>query len=132
MSSYESMKEDDEARNEATDTHRSSDRVEKPSKPKRVASRFFNALLALVFFILFVLSLVSFSAFSNRYRMVQSDSPGNGACILGASLDGTTGNIVLGSDGSCSLAIGGEVVVTVYAILSIVVMIIKICGGWSM
>ena len=125
MSAYTSMKED-EARNEDTDTHHV---VEKRSKPKRVASRFFNALLALFFFVLFVLSLVSFSASSNRYRAISGS--GGSRCILGATSPDDK-SITLGSDGSCRLAIGGEVVIALYAILSIVVMIIKICGGWSM
>ena len=101
--------------------------VKKPKKPKRVASRFFNALLALVFFVLFVLSLVSFSAFSHNYREIQGLSSVSGTCILNA--DSKT---QLGNDGTCRLAIGGEVVIAVYALVSIAVMIIKICGGWSM
>lgn len=100
--------------------------VKKPKKPKRVASRFFNALLALVFFVLFVLSLVSFSAFSHNYREIQGQDT-SGTCILNAKSTDQ-----LGDDGTCRLAIGGEVVIAVYALVSIAVMIIKICGGWSM
>ena len=101
--------------------------VKKHKKPKRVASRFFNAVLALAFFVLFVLSLVSFSAFSHNYRKIQNQEHISGTCILNA--DSTT---QLGDDGNCRLAIGGEVVIAVYALVSIAVMIIKICGGWSM
>ena len=101
--------------------------VKKPKKPKRVASRFFNAVLALAFFVLFVLSLVSFSAFSHNYRRIQDQEDISGTCILNAH--STT---QLGGDGTCRLAIGGEVVIAVYALVSIAVMIIKICGGWSM
>ena len=61
--------------------------VKKPKKPKQVASRFFNALLAMAFFVLFVLSLVSFSAFSNNYRKIK-DQATPGTCILDA--DSTT------------------------------------------
>ena len=102
-------------------------------KPKRVASRFFNALLALTFFVLLILSIVSFSSFSYVYqRTTGSDGVTGGSCILNADYHSDDSSIHLGSDGSCRLGIGGEVVIAVYAILSIVAMIIKIIGGWSM
>lgn len=98
---------------------------EKVAKPKRVASRFFNALLALVFLCLFIFCVVSFSSFSYVYHSLE-DSSGR-KCILNAD-----GMDELGSDGSCRLGIGGEVVIAIYSLLSIAVMIIKIIGGWSM
>lgn len=102
------------------------------SKPKRVASRFFNALLALAFFVLLILSIVSFSSFSYVYQRTNgAQGVTSGSCILNANYHSDT-DIELGSDGSCRLGIGGEVVIGVYAILSIVAMIIKIVGGWSM
>ena len=110
----------------------------KKRKPKRVASRFFNALLALVYFVLFVMCLVSFSAFSNNYVKVTGHNTysngQHGTCILNAKYDSSSiPAITLNSDpGSCQLAIGGEVVIALYSILSIVVMVIKIIGGWSM
>lgn len=101
------------------------------TKPKRVASRFFNALLALVFLILFVLCLVSFSGFSHVYQRTKDKGTNDRTCILNADWHSDS-DIRLGTDGSCRLAIGGEVVIAVYALLSIIVMIIKIIGGWSM
>uniref|UniRef100_A0A1X7VEM1 MARVEL domain-containing protein n=1 Tax=Amphimedon queenslandica TaxID=400682 RepID=A0A1X7VEM1_AMPQE len=103
------------------------------SKPKRVASRFFNALLALAFFVLLILSIVSFSSFSYVYQRTNgAQGVTSGSCILNADYHSDGNTIDLGTDGSCRLGIGGEVVIAVYAILSIVAMIIKIVGGWSM
>lgn len=109
---------------------------DKRVKSKRVASRFFNAVLALVFFILFAMSLVSFSAFSHKYRDIAANSVykpnSQQTCILNAKYITDAPNIQLGEDGSCRLAIGGEVLIAVYSLTSIAVMIIKIIGGWSM
>ena len=116
----------------------SKDVKEKPAKPKRVASRFFNALLAVVFFILFVMSVVSFSSFSNNYREITDTVYGDSACVLYATYNEEDNDqdddpqISLGAVGFCRLGIGGEVVIAIYCILSIVVMVIKIIGGWSM
>ena len=115
----------------------SKDVKEKPAKPKRVASRFFNALLAVVFFILFVMSVVSFSSFSNNYRKITGTVYGDRACVLYATYNEDNDQniepkISLGAVGFCRLGIGGEVVIAIYCILSIVVMVIKIIGGWSM
>ena len=111
----------------------SKDVKENPAKPKRVASRFFNALLAVVFFILFVMSVVSFSSFSNNYREITDTDYGDSACVLYATYDEDNDpTISLGAVGFCQLGIGGEVVIAIYCIVSIVVMVIKIIGGWSM
>lgn len=105
----------------------------KKPKPKRVASRFFNALLLIAFFAVFVMSLISFSASSNSYRKLAGTDRGSvgEACALNADRDDND-VIKVGNDGACQFSIGGEVVLFVYAALSIAVMIIKIVGGWSM
>ncbi len=112
-----------------------SDPALKPQKRKRVASRFFNAVLALAFFFVFVMSLVSFSASSNSYRKLSgTESGGLGkACALNADYENDNDRSgSAGGDGACQFSIGGEVILTLYAALSLAVMIIKIIGGWSM
>ena len=106
---------------------------QKKTKPKRVASRFFNAVLGVAFFVVFVMSLVSFSASSNSYREISGTDDGGlkKACALNAE-KGDNGNGVPGNDGACQFSIGGEVILSVYAALSVAVMIIKIIGGWTM
>ena len=108
----------------------------KGTKSKRVASRFFNAVLAVAFFVVFLMSLMSFSASSNNYRVIAGTGPGESgkACVLNAEFNSETSvnTGVPGSDGACRFTIGGEVILAVYAGLSIAVMIIKIIGGWSM
>ena len=129
----------DEERDGETEPFESegSDPALKPQKRKRVASRFFNAVLALAFFFVFVMSLISFSASSNSYRKLSgTDSGGLGkACALNADYENDVDEDVTGSvggDGACQFSIGGEVILAVYAALSLAVMIIKIIGGWSM
>ena len=111
-----------------------SDHSLKEPKRKRVASRFFNALLAVAFVIVFLMSLISFSASSNSYRKLSdTDAGGPGkACALNADRDERGDPATTGRDGACQFSIGGEVVLAVYAALSVAVMIIKIIGGWSM
>ncbi len=108
----------------------------KKQKPKRVASRFFNALLGVTFFVVFVMCLVSFSASSNSYRKISGTDEGSlgDACALNAhkGTGATSGTGDPGRDGACQFSIGGQVVLAVYAGISVAVMIIKIIGGWSM
>ena len=106
-----------------------SDPALKPQKRKVVGLRFFNAVLAFALFFVFVTSLISFSASSNSYRKLSgTDNGGLGkACALYAEETGSAGG-----DGACRFSIGGEVILTVYAAISLAVTILKIIGGWNM
>jgi hypothetical protein len=52
-------------------------------------------------------------------------------CILGARTEPTDPPTEYGTIGSCQFGIGGEVIISLYSILSIVVLVIKIIGGWT-
>jgi hypothetical protein len=101
-------------------------------RSKNIISRFFNALLALLYLIVFVLSLISFSAFANNYvRLSTMPNAPSTTCILGARTEPTDPPTEYGTIGSCQFGIGGEVIISLYSILSIVVLVIKIIGGWT-
>lgn len=133
MSDEDDMKEGFlENEDHSTEPEQSSEAVSvetKPKKSRRVASRFFNIFLGIGFFIMFVMSLVSFSASSNNYRKLAGSNDGavGRACALNAK-----SSTEPGSDGACQFSIGGEVVLALYAALSVLVMVIKTVGGWSM
>ena len=107
-------------------------------RPRRVASRFFHAVMTLVYFLLFILALVSMSAFANLHlEIINSDVYGGntsayGKCILNANPDPDNSypQIILNNNtNACNYAIVGEAIIAIYALVAIVVMVIKIIAG---
>ena len=107
-------------------------------KKENYISRCNFIFLGVVFLMLLVISVISFSTFYHNYRLIQTDTiygttNDYGSCILFASYDSNHSGpkVHLGNDWSCVFAITGQVLIAVYAFVSITVVTIKICGRWS-
>ena len=112
------------------------------SEVKRINENYISRcnfiFLGVVFFMLLVISVVSFSTFCHNYRTIQTDTiygttNDYGSCILFASYDSSRSGpkVHLGNDWLCVFAITGQVLIAVYAFVSIPIVTIKMCGGWS-
>ena len=99
------------------------------------ATRIIGAILAVGFILIFLLSLVAFSASAHSYRVVNDLTKGQYGCVLSAEYSGITSdgnsNFYL-KDGPCEFAIGGEVIIAVYAIVVTIITIVRIFAKCSL
>ena len=108
----------------------------KKAKEVNYISRCVFMFLAVVFFMLLVISLVSFSAFYHNYRVIQTDTiygttNDYGSCILFISYNFSRSGpkVHLGSNWSCAFSATGQILIAIYALVSIAVVINKIYRG---
>ena len=105
---------------------------------KRVVSRFFNALMVLVYFLVFILALISMSAFANVHIAILNNeyygsNTSNGQCILNAKYNDTATfprYKLNNNTAACRFAIVGEAFIAFYGLVAMGLTVIKIiCGA---
>lgn len=109
-------------------------RVELKEKPRRILSRFFNAILVVAFFALLILATLGLSYVVTTVNQVNGRATEVGAspgCLIDPTADGT-GTTVLSQSATCGFLIWGQAVVMAFSVVTMGYMVFKIIVGFKM